>query len=54
MRYASNIKGQTWAERYNIDRLSKFVHILYFLLLDKLYVVKINNLFAQHIKSKAV
>lgn len=25
MRYASSIKGQTWAERYNIDRLSKSV-----------------------------
>lgn len=53
MRYASNIKGQTWAERYNIDRLSKSVLILS-LLLDKLYIVKINNLFAQHIKSKAI
>ncbi len=26
MKYTSNIKGQTWAERYNIDRLSKSVH----------------------------
>lgn len=25
MKYASNIKGQTWAERYNIDHLHKSV-----------------------------
>lgn len=28
MRKTSNIKGQTWAERYNIDRLPKSVLLL--------------------------
>lgn len=28
MKYASNIKGQTWTARYNIDRLTKSVLIV--------------------------
>ncbi len=53
MKYASNIKRTNLGRWYRLTALPKSVLILS-LLLDKLYIVKINNLFAQHIKSKAI